>query len=910
MAGAVAVFGQILTPAGLPAAGVGVLVVPAGDAKSVVASTVSARSGLFILRYPEGALPDGTVDPKRRSTPQPNGAINLSVNTKPITGVLPTHAGLYGPYRIVAEKAPPAGHEAVAPRPILNIDEHTLAQVMLAAPDLFIGGVSAEREDPCSAYGSPSVANRTYFFTQVVPLLAAGNQSATGSTPGIGNLTHGSQTSVTAGGPYGLQISYRQDWWDMGRSLGDLLYTLPLAPGEETMIATVDWRRVDQARRQSSLDESVSQDTSIARLDAIDDAVTMATQKTGTDTTTMSSSQVGGGLSASIGPVSLGGSGSSSTAKTVSDINEATNASTQNAETINDQVHQASNTLRGTRAMAVAEVSESESSSVATRVVRNHNHAHTLTIEYFQVLAHYLIEARPTQMRPVMFVPLPGLSNEISEFTPQTLATRWTPVVLRALLEPAYANELRALLSIEAPSAAAAPGAPPSPSGKSNGTVYFAAYAVDSNSTGDTALQTADNYRSSDLSLELWPGQDGMFKITFDPVVPGQDPRWVIGTGTGSAFEYSSVQTGYGFSVGDGLDHVTIIFQDDNGSTAHSFLVDATPESGIGVPHQFNGSFQTATWPLSSSQSETQATQVSATPTLSVGLAQHLEDNVLYYAGAVVNSWDASAIYEWLAESNLQDTVEPAIVGQLGNMVALPLIDPSSLPAQFGTVPTPDQWAPDPDRRVITLPTPGVFAESALGACSAAEVIDNSRFWDWIKSPIPEDAPAITADMLASRYQSMSGMTSVQTSDLTPPAVQIPTEPQPFIQIGDQTMSELVKDLNFSGDASKAVAFLQGAAQAAATASSNVPKPSTGGNGGQTGGGTGNQTGGGTGNQSGGGTGNQTGGGTDTTAGDGTSGAAGDTGAGDATGAADAGGAADVGSLAPTTELGDAAMLA
>jgi hypothetical protein len=45
--------------------------------------------------------------------------------------------------------------------------------------------------------------------------------------------------------------------------------------------------------------------------------------------------------------------------------------------------------------------------------------------------------------------------------------------------------------------------------------------------------------------------------------------------------------------------------------------------------------------------------------------------------------------------------------------------------------------------KLMSLPTRGVFGEAKLGHCNASEEIDDTRFWDWQKSPIPQQAPDI-----------------------------------------------------------------------------------------------------------------------------------------------------------------------
>jgi hypothetical protein len=818
----VTIFGQLLTPAGVPAVGVGVAIT-AGKADPI-AATVSARNGLFILRYPQGALPpdDPSPDGEAGSTTEATHArdaaattgkasIRLSVNKNSIKARLPASPGLYGPLRLVGERAPTHRHATLAPRPVLGVDEKELATILTVAPELFLAPVSVEEADACSAYGAPNVANRTYYFNQLIPLVRPAAETT----------------------EYGVLVTYRQEWWDLGRSVGDLLYSVPLAPGEETKIATVDWRRVDQARRQTSLDEAVAQDTSITRIDSIDDSVRLRSEKDGKVTTTMDQSQSGGGASLSVDGFGLGAAASGSSATTVTEMHELTDATATNSERINDHVHQASNTLRGTRSMAIAEVAENETSTVSTRVVRNHNHSHTLTIEYFQVLSHYLVKATPASWVPVQFVPLDTTSIEAADGDiVEALLESYAPVILRALREPAYANEVRAFMVAEAPTRAAAPGTPtpPTPSSKSNGTFYFAAFTED--------RKYVDDARSTGtVTLIRQPGAS--VKIKLDAPKPGVDPHWLIGTGQGDPLDYSQqnaidvdpLPAERRAAMGDvlvpaGLQHVTVIAQDENGRTAHSLLEDASLTGETWIPPS---QVKVVDWPLASSAASPQpasdATQPKA-PRVSPGLRRHLEDNRLYYDAAVMASWHSSTLYEWLHARGQDQTLAPEIVGQLGALLAFPLNDRRNLPERFGVTDVNDVALGAGDERIVTLPTPGVFAESMLGACSASEVIDNTRFWDWISSPIPEEAPEITAAMLASRFQSQAEMTRVERSDLLPPAVQIPTEPRPFIEIGDGTMSELIKGLDFGGDAAKVVAFLQGAAQAAATAAGLVPKPS------------------------------------------------------------------------------------
>jgi hypothetical protein len=48
---------------------------------------------------------------------------------------------------------------------------------------------------------------------------------------------------------FGHALEYTAEWFSVGHSLGQILYSLPLAPGEKIKIAIIDWSRSDAANR-------------------------------------------------------------------------------------------------------------------------------------------------------------------------------------------------------------------------------------------------------------------------------------------------------------------------------------------------------------------------------------------------------------------------------------------------------------------------------------------------------------------------------------------------------------------------------------------------------------------------------------------------------------------------------------
>jgi hypothetical protein len=137
-------------------------------------------------------------------------------------------------------------------------------------------------------------------------------------------------------------------------------------------------------------------------------------------------------------------------------------------------------------------------------------------------------------------------------------------------------------------------------------------------------------------------------------------------------------------------------------------------------------------------------------------LLDHLQQHKEYYNRLIWLSEDplvrASRFdndpYKWDATSTLLDHLDNRAVEIVSSWVAFPTSDKGiddavvqALKADLAANPQ------EPDRilneRLVTLPTRGVFAEAKLGHCNASEEIDNTRFWDWQKSPIPHLAPEI-----------------------------------------------------------------------------------------------------------------------------------------------------------------------
>src|SRR5262249_45704067 len=85
--------------------------------------------------------------------------------------------------------------------------------------------------------------------------------------------------------------------------------------------------------------------------------------------------------------------------------------------------------------------------------------------------------------------------------------------------------------------------------------------------------------------------------------------------------------------------------------------------------------------------------------------------------------------------------------------------------------------APPPVR--MSVPTKGVFAEAVIGACNSCEKKDDTRFWRWEESPIPEEPSPISAVSTASPRRAPPDLRPAELPDPIVHYQQVPNSPGP-----------------------------------------------------------------------------------------------------------------------------------
>jgi hypothetical protein len=210
----------------------------------------------------------------------------------------------------------------------------------------------------------------------------------------------------------GYVLRCSQNWQFQGLALGDLVYSLPLAPGEQQEIVveeqstTLTVREFDSViASDSSSATQVSDSSSRATFDS-------ALQQSAQGGSSFSSASETGGMTAGGGLLGLLGGPSASLGETVSGgstqnwMDGLQNYGSSATQAVQTYAEQQAHSQRSAQRTAMRMASSSESTSVKTKTITNHNKLHALTMQYFEVLRQFDISTAYDGVSLVCLVPL------------------------------------------------------------------------------------------------------------------------------------------------------------------------------------------------------------------------------------------------------------------------------------------------------------------------------------------------------------------------------------------------------------------------------------------------------------------------------------------------------------------------
>jgi Papain-like cysteine protease AvrRpt2 len=238
-------------------------------------------------------------------------------------------------------------------------------------------------------------------------------------------------------------LHYKSVFKADGYSLGELVYSLPLAPGQKKQIVVFDSSHTLTGAESQTISQgerlaaNLISDRSIT--DQLGGAIGEAMD--GRSSASTSGVSAGLGLGGSLGPISgvLGVSGGYSNSNSTASQNSSRNISQFFGEQLRQSLMQNAESYRQLNASVVTTVREGQQYAVTTEVVANHNHCHALTMMYFEVLRHYAIYQELADVEECIFVPLlmTNFTTENIYKWKDVLASNLLPLPSSTYLQPA-----------------------------------------------------------------------------------------------------------------------------------------------------------------------------------------------------------------------------------------------------------------------------------------------------------------------------------------------------------------------------------------------------------------------------------------------------------------------------------------
>jgi murein DD-endopeptidase MepM/ murein hydrolase activator NlpD len=605
----------------------------------------------------------------------------------------------------------------------------------------------------------------------------------------------------------GALLTFTQSWFVQGLTLGQLLHSTALAPGESTRMVVIDWSRRDSGNQSEQISESedLTNDTSHNRsISEVTQAVATEAQSGFSKTSSFgSSSQSGGSGGLDLGFASFGGSASgasnSSEATSHSSSSGRRELSASMSQQINDRTHQHAHATRSRRASVVREVAQSEHEAVSSRVITNYNHMHALTIQYFEVVQVYRVEVQLTDAQRVVFIPV-----ELIDFNDTEIVTRFRTVLSRVALNREIRDLLRNFDVIEVrPSSKAAfnfgaaisPGrignivsaAPIATSAIASASISSASATAATPAASATTAPAASSAANVAVShLFISPSASDTVRDSFWSApqlsrLSNLLDRSIFRPRSSSVFLPSeTVLIEANLTSNDtkfSLDYVTkegkklaqlaqpvaltdlksINIKGSSNSDQEVAVVLTLSKNGVVFPLQFPAVVIPKNTP------ETIVMEF-VNGGINANLRSHLVENRQHYSQAVFRSLSATEIAGILAGFSMKlgnrtvpvaQVIDPKPIGYVGNYIAFVV-------ATDNTNESEDKvWLEFKKNRgivfgkinadIIPLSSGGVFAEAVLGRANSAEKLDITRFWNWQDSPIPIQPTEIAAIQTGSR---------------------------------------------------------------------------------------------------------------------------------------------------------------
>ena len=187
----------------------------------------------------------------------------------------------------------------------------------------------------------------------------------------------------------GVQVLHRQEWHLLGHARGELLHSLPLAPGEETTIEVLTWDRNVYKREEeitSDLERQIEKNRQVKDSREVLREIEENTKW-----------NVEGGVGVNLFKIVKIGIEGGYEAQT-RELNRTT------LSTIVETTDRASTKIHSQRKTLVSSTREFGREEKVTRKISNTNRGHTVTFHFYEVLSNYHLETSLVSVRPCIFI--------------------------------------------------------------------------------------------------------------------------------------------------------------------------------------------------------------------------------------------------------------------------------------------------------------------------------------------------------------------------------------------------------------------------------------------------------------------------------------------------------------------------
>lgn len=211
----------------------------------------------------------------------------------------------------------------------------------------------------------------------------------------------------------GYSLNMHQAWVPDGFALGNLLYSLILAPGEEQRLIVrehkEDYTVSDDSNAFDVIHDSYSNsqvDNETAAFNNAVDRYSSAHSDSSyySKATSSGKSRIGFffGIGASSSATSTNSGSSSANSSQRDSYDEASYA----AQSFQTNIKTESERIASANRTSIRVATSEESEAVSSRIIANHNHSHVMTVQYWEVARRYRLETCIDGVELLLFVPL------------------------------------------------------------------------------------------------------------------------------------------------------------------------------------------------------------------------------------------------------------------------------------------------------------------------------------------------------------------------------------------------------------------------------------------------------------------------------------------------------------------------